>query len=156
MESYQAHLGLQGRQRWRRGGAALRWSSMVTLQCSLVTARWSTRSSVMRRCRMCGRSICVLPGIAPGNGRRSFGGGELRLSRVALISYVKSIRKNVMRCTRVRGEGECQNRVAVSLGVAGFDETWRRMSRAPVSYCVSLAAPQTGKGERNQRGGVGN
>jgi hypothetical protein len=98
---------------------------------------------------MRGRSVCVLPGIAPGNGRRSFGGGELRLSRVASISYVKSIGKNVTRCARVRGEGECQIRAAVSLGVAGFDETWRRMSRAPVSYCVGLAAPQTGEGEGN-------
>jgi hypothetical protein len=98
---------------------------MVMLQCSLVTARWSTRSGVMRQCRMHGRSVCVLPRIAPGNGRRSFGGGELRLSRVASISYVKSIRKNVTRHARVRGEGECQNWAAVSLGVAGFDKTWR-------------------------------
>jgi hypothetical protein len=104
---------------------------------------------------MHGRSVRVLPGIAPGNGRRIFSGGELRLSRVASISCVKSIGKNVTRCARVRGEGECQNRAAVSPGVAEFDETWRRMSRAPVSYCVTLAVPRTGEGEGNQRGGAG-
>jgi hypothetical protein len=128
---------------------------MAMLRCSPVTARWSTRSGVMRRYRMRGRRVHVLPGMAPGNGRRSFSGGELRLSRVASISYVKLIGKNVTRCARVRGEGECQNWAAVSPGVAGFDETWRRMSRAPVSNCVGLAAPRTGEGEGNQRGGVG-
>jgi hypothetical protein len=133
----------------------LRWSSTATLWCSPVTARWSTRSDMTRRCRMRGRCIRVLPGTALGNGQRSFGGGELRSSKATSISYAKSVGKNITRCARDRGEGKCQNWVVRSPGVAGFDDTWRRMSRAPVSYCVGLVAPQMGKGEGNQRGGAG-
>jgi hypothetical protein len=57
---------------------------------------------------MRGRRIRVLPGTAPGNGRRDFGSGELRSSRAMSISCVKSVGKSITRCARRRGEGSAK------------------------------------------------
>jgi hypothetical protein len=122
------------------GIAVLRWSSTAMLRCSPVTVRWSTRSGVTRRCRMRGRHVRVLPGTALGNRRRGFGYGELRSSRATLISYVKSVGKNITRCARRRGEGECQNRAAVYLGWAEICEKQWPVLRTPARYSGSLGA----------------
>jgi hypothetical protein len=69
----------------------------------------------------------LLPGEREGSGRRERGIGELQERMASSIPYAKTVEKNITRCARRRGEGECQDRAAGYLVVLRIELTrWQR------------------------------
>jgi hypothetical protein len=97
-------------QRW----AARGWT-MVAMQGPSVEMDCMTRFGEVWRSHGRGRRGRPCPGTMRRRGRSSQCDGDLWAGTDASILYAKMVEKNVTRCARRRGEGECKNRAALYL-----------------------------------------